>query len=175
MRRQLVPVGLLRSTLPGASAAETQSVPTDRSVLANVATRGRHRHTAHRARPAVRSTWKILTSAPGVASCLSGEKEQLSRLSLAALRLRLGRERSILSPSCPRRTTGKDVGSAIVAEPCVGVPTRTSSRSSTLQTRLGTESESHAPRLLAGPQSRCSSIESEHGRRGIAKAVVKDE
>ena len=105
-----------------------------------------------------------------------GER-RVFRLSLAALPSELGKGEDILSPSCPRRTTGKDedVGSAIVAASCVGVPTRTSSRSSTLQARLGTESESHAPRLLAGPQSRCSSIESELGRRSIAKAVVRDE
>ena len=48
--------------------------------------------------------------------------------------------------------------------------------SSALRARLRTESESsRAPRLLAGPQSRSSSIEGELGRRGIAKAVVKDE
>ena len=48
--------------------------------------------------------------------------------------------------------------------------------SSALRARLRTESESsRAPRLLTGPQSRSSSIDSELGRRGIAKSVVKDE
>jgi hypothetical protein len=104
------------------------------------------------------------------------EERRVFRLSLAALPSELGKgeehTQSVLSQEDGGQTCWLR---HIVAASCVRVPTRTSSRSSTLQARLGTESESHAPRLLAGPRSRCSSIESELGRRSIAKAVVRDE
>ena len=121
LRRQLVPDRLLRSTLPGASVAEeTQSVPADRCLLSNSRRAGGIATQTQRAACSHHCTWKILTYPPGVASCLSVEKELLSRLSLAALRLRIGRTYSVRLVPGGRRA--KDVGSAIVAEPCVGVP-----------------------------------------------------
>ena len=78
-------------------------------------------------------------------------KRRVFSLSLAALPSDLGKGEDMLSPSCPRRPAGQNVGLPWSRSCCVGVPTRTSSMSSALRARLRTESESHAPRLLLRP------------------------
>ena len=101
---------LHRLKLLGASAAETQRVRIDRSVLSNDATRGWHRHTTHRARPAVTQYLGNTHIPPRRRVMPYRRNSRVFSLSLAALPSDLGKGEDMLSPSCPRRPAGQNVG-----------------------------------------------------------------